>query len=868
MQNDEAKKKVSVRARLAILIISIVLVITVFATIIGIYFSNRELSKTVSQDLTLVGELTSDMISIFVTSIREPVNYVSSGMEAAYQSGGLEALGPAMQDEANNGPNFISLALAFPDGTMVSKSKIVKDQNGNVIEDNSYALPDPAKISQYRARALPDDIRIDTVEMTKDRQYVIRCYKQLDDGVVFIATLPGEYFSQLISKSKYDIYNAGNIFLIDSGGAVLATTGGDIEQYSQISQDKDGNDLTAFVTDALSGKDTGETKIVNYKDTSGVENICAYSTILHNPDNPDSERWVLFLTIPVSETPASTMTNIFLIEGLVFLICGIIASVILSKRQAKPYLELNRRNEELIVLREKAESVSSAKANFLANMSHEMRTPMNANIGMTAIGKSAMTVEKKDYAFEKIDDASKHLLGVINDVLDMSKIEANKLELSHANFNLEKLLQNVANIISFRVDEHKQHFYVSIDNNIPRALIGDDQRLAQVVTNLLSNAVKFTPEEGTIHLVATLLSADDDICRLQISVSDTGIGVTDIQKTRLFHSFEQAEAGTSRKYGGTGLGLAISKSIIELMDGEIWVESEPEKGSIFTFTVVLRRGEEEKEVLFDENVDWSNIRIFAVDDEPEVREFFLDVSKNLGIVCDIAASGEEAVELLSRRNDYDVYFIDWKLPGMDGVEFAKHMQANKPDKSLVIIFSSADWSEIESGAHDAGVNKFVSKPLFQSNIVDIINEHIGYKSKTKHIDESDACCDLSGHAILIAEDVEINREIILALLEPTNVVAVCAENGALTLDMFERAPDKFDLIFMDVQMPEMDGYEATRRIRALDMPRAKSIPIIAMTANVFREDIDKCLEAGMDSHMGKPVDFNKLMEILKANLLK
>jgi len=847
----------SVRIRIAILIVSIVLVITVLATVTGIYFSNREISRTVSQDLILVGKLASDMISSSMETIIQDATYVSGMMDRAYASGGMDALQKTLTSEIGPGPSFISLAVVFPGGAIVSAEKI----------GCAYAKPSAADAPLYLSNAPANGVKIAEAGKVESGQYVIRCYKSISNGAVFIATLRGEYFSQLISKSNYGVYNAGKIFLVDGGRTMIANTGQELLQFPHISQSGDGNDLAAIVTKALNDKDN-QSVMARYQDENGTENICAYTPIAH-----DAERWVLFLTVPVSETPVGRMDYIFIISGLIFLVCGSIASVFISRIQARPYTELNRRNEELVRLRERAENVSRATANFLANMSHEMRTPMNAIIGMTTIGRSSQTIEKKNYAFGKIIDASRHLLGVINDVLDMSKIQANKLELSPVDFNFENMLQKVVNVINFRVDERRQRFYVSIDSRIPRMLNGDDQRLAQVITNLLSNAVKFTPEEGTIQLKAELLPEENgaghgDICRLRISVMDSGIGITDEQKRRLFQSFEQAEADTSRKYGGTGLGLAISKRIVELMGGEIWVESGAGHGATFIFTAALRHGAGEIGRLLDEHVDWNNICIFAVDDEPMVLEFFQSVSANLGISCTVAGSGEEAAGLLSRLNNYDVYFIDWKLPGMNGGELVRIIQANKPHKSIVVIFSAIDWSIIEDEARAAGVDKFLPKPLFPSNIVDILSECIGVKQQVEQAKEEVVYDDYSGRTILIAEDIEVNREILLALLEPTKISVECAENGVRALDMFQKTPGKYDMIFMDVQMPEMDGYESTRRIRALDIQRAREITIIAMTANVFREDIEQCLAAGMNGHIGKPIDFDKLLATLKTYLGK
>jgi CheY-like chemotaxis protein/two-component sensor histidine kinase len=395
---------------------------------------------------------------------------------------------------------------------------------------------------------------------------------------------------------------------------------------------------------------------------------------------------------------------------------------------------------ELSNAKEKAERASRAKGDFLANMSHEIRTPMNAVIGMTTLAKSSADIDRKNYCLDKIENASLHLLGIINDILDMSKIEANKFELSFTNFNFETMLRNVMNVVNFRMAEKELRFTASIDERIPAVLNGDSRRLAQVLANLLGNAVKFTPEHGSISLDARLTSTDDTGCILQVSVADTGIGIDKDVLPRLFTSFEQAESGISRKFGGTGLGLAISKRIVEMMGGRIWVESEPGKGSVFTFTIRAERG-----------------------------------------------------------TAPDVY------PPADGSAPVEHNDD-----------AQADMTDQFAGRH-----------------------------------------------VLLAEDIDINREIVVALLEPTGLTIDCAENGAEALRMFSGQPQRYDLILMDVQMPEMDGYEATRRIRALETSRAREIPIVAMTANAFREDIERCLQAGMIDHVGKPLDYNIVMAVLK-----
>ncbi|MDR3311102.1 MAG: response regulator [Oscillospiraceae bacterium] len=522
---------------------------------------------------------------------------------------------------------------------------------------------------------------------------------------------------------------------------------------------------------------------------------------------------------------------------------------------------------------EKAEEASRAKSVFLSNMSHEMRTPMNAIIGMTSIGKSAHDIDRKDYCFGKIEDASTHLLGVINDILDISKIEANKFELSDTEFSFERMLQKVVNVINFRVAEKRQRFEVRLDPSIPQMLLGDDQRIAQVITNLLSNAVKFTPEDGTIKLNAKLLTRAGDKCMLRVDVSDTGIGITDEQKARLFSSFTQADASTSRKFGGTGLGLAISKSIVEMMDGQISVESVTGEGSTFTFTMRLSIVNGfTSEGLLAAGINISNLRALVVDDSEDVLDYFLEIAQRLGFRCDAAIGGREAISLISMTGGYDLYFVDWRMPDIDGIELARRISDMGGRQFVIIMISSIEWSSIEEEAIGAGVKKFLPKPLFPSAIADMINDCIGVKPYARSAEREEdgvAAASFRGKRILFAEDVEINREILLALLEPSQAEIDCAENGAVCVEKFKANPDGYDIILMDMQMPEMDGIEATRRIRAHEavLGAVKPVPVIAMTANVFREDVERCLEAGMNDHIGKPIDLGEVIEKITKYLL-
>ena len=517
-----------------------------------------------------------------------------------------------------------------------------------------------------------------------------------------------------------------------------------------------------------------------------------------------------------------------------------------------------------------ADAASKSKGNFLANMSHEIRTPMNAIIGMTTIGMTAQGIEQKDNSLVKINDASKHLLGIINDILDMSKIEAGKLELSEIAFDFEKMFQRISNVISYRMEEKKHHFAVYIDRTIPQIMIGDDQRLAQVITNLAGNAIKFTPDDGFIKIHTYLLNEEAGVCTVKISVTDTGIGISEEQQAKLFNSFHQAEAHTARKFGGTGLGLAISKNIVELMGGEIWIESESGKGSTFNFTVKLKRGEKINRKFEAQEIDLKNIRVLVVDDDPYILDDFKGIIEGFGILCDIAGSAKEALRMIEKNGEYSIYFVDWKMPVMDGIEFTRELKTRIAiqNGSLVVMVSFFEYSMVAEEAKESGVDMFLQKPLFPSTIAHVIDEYLGLKPHHPEETDSDIYGIFEGFHVLLAEDIDINREIVLTLFEPTLLKIDCAVNGKEAVRMFSESPEKYDMVLMDLQMPEMDGVEATQCIRALGVDNAEKVPIIAMTANVFREDIEKCLAAGMNDHIGKPLNFDEVLNKLRIYLQK
>ncbi|MDR3090681.1 MAG: response regulator [Clostridiales bacterium] len=509
------------------------------------------------------------------------------------------------------------------------------------------------------------------------------------------------------------------------------------------------------------------------------------------------------------------------------------------------------RNEALLL--------SKAKSDFLSQMSHEIRTPMNAIIGMTTIGQSAESAERKEYCLVKIKQASHHLLGIINDILDMSKIEANKFELAREEFDFEDMLQKVVDIVSFRTLEKEQHLFVKIDKRIPRRIVTDEQRLAQVITNLLGNAIKFTPQNGRISLSADLVGTDErsGSCAIKMSVTDTGIGIAKENLGKLFQSFNQADNSVSRKFGGTGLGLAISKNIIELMNGSIWIESELGRGSSFIFEIYVQFGKPVEPSSF---AGWEALKLAAVEENREALAAFRSLVYDTVEEFYTFTSFEDALTQIKQKK-FDIIFINHKE---EAPAFIRQASALSPD-SKFIIMNYGDSSELEK-AHPQEVPLvagFLQKPVLPKQLFSCINNCIG-RVEQREDEEIGVFDDFSACRVLIAEDVDINREIMSSLLEETGIKIDFAYDGLRALEMFTAAA--YDMVLMDINMPNMDGHTATQKIRALGSDAARDTPIVAMTANVFKEDIDKCLESGMNAHIGKPIDIEELFEVMRRYL--
>jgi two-component system sensor histidine kinase/response regulator len=504
-----------------------------------------------------------------------------------------------------------------------------------------------------------------------------------------------------------------------------------------------------------------------------------------------------------------------------------------------------------------AEDASKAKAEFLANMSHEIRTPMNAVIGLAHLClKTELTTKQRDYV-GKIHNAGTSLLSIINDILDFSKIEAGRLDIENVTFEFDSVMNNISTMVAQKIQDKGLELLFHVSSDIPHALLGDPLRLGQVLINLLGNAVKFT-ERGEIRLISELLERTGDKVKLRFSVKDTGIGMTEEQASRLFQAFSQADTSTSRKYGGTGLGLAISKRLVELMGGSIWVVSEPDGGSTFSFTGWFGVSEATARKVVPMRL--RSLKVLVVDDNAAAREVLEEQLRAIGAEIELVASGTEALVAVSRADadrPFDVLLLDWRMPGLDGVETARRIRADSSLKSMpaIVIITAFGREEVRGQAELAGVNGFLIKPVNQSTLINALAEIFAPEHMMAAREAVKATkYDLNGLRALLAEDNAINQQIAVELLEGVGVSVDVTNNGREAVDkLLASAGDlPYDVVLMDLQMPEMDGYQATARIRA--EPRLADLPIVAMTAHAMAEERDRCLAAGMHAHIAKPID--------------
>ncbi len=520
-------------------------------------------------------------------------------------------------------------------------------------------------------------------------------------------------------------------------------------------------------------------------------------------------------------------------------------------------------NRKLRIAAEAAKSASKAKTDFLSTMSHDIRTPMNAIIGLTEISKK--NLDDPDAIREnlrKISIAGNHLLTLINDILDISKVESGKLVLSPVRFSIVEMVENLVNLSQPMVKEKNIDFNFRVNKMEKEYLYADVLRLNQIYINILSNAVKYTEQNGRVNVDMREEESDKEGCvRITYVVADNGMGMSKEFMERMFQPFSRQTDSRVNKIQGTGLGLAITKQMVDLMGGTITCESEQGKGTTFTVIIDIKVADLQRDDMMLEPID-----VLVVDDDDVFLQTTKDTMESLGVKMESAKSGMDAIEMIRKKHqeghNYDVIILDWKMPDMDGIETIRKIKEDIDENIPTLLISAYDWSDIEDDAKEAGANGFITKPLFRSTLYDKLSQLLG--KEVTSVEPEEDYSDLAGINVLVAEDNEINWEIIQALLNSFGITAERAENGKVCLEMMEKAEEgRYTLIFMDVQMPEMNGLDATKAIRSLDNPWAASIPIIAMTADAFSENVTECLNAGMNGHIAKPVDIKLVIKEIR-----
>ena len=665
------------------------------------------------------------------------------------------------------------------------------------------------------------------------------------EAAVLLRVMPISTLEQKWVFPQTELVNA-ELSMIDANGNYILK-GHSFKNSSFFEFYKSYNPTDPELSGKLFDRITSSTGSVPMLNSHGQECILAFTPI------SATAGWTLMGLVPAKDLHVDTEN---------WLLVGVVSAglLILFLLDLHYMLYLNRRFQAAA---REAESASKAKTDFLSTMSHDIRTPMNAIIGLTTIAeKNLGDVESTGESLRKISLASNHLLTLINDILDISKVESGKLKMSPLTFSIVETVENLVNISQPMIKEKNIDFRFHINQIEKEYLYTDQLRLNQIYINILSNAIKYTEPGGRVTVdMREEKSAIPGCIRLSYIVADTGIGMSPEFMATMYQPFSRQIDSRVNSIQGTGLGLAITKQMVDLLGGTIDCQSEQGKGTTFTVVLDIPVADRQRDDMKLDPID-----VLIVDDDEILLQTAADILASLGASAETAQSGLEALGMVKHRHlsgrDYGVVIVDWKMSGVDGIETIRRIRTEVNENIPILLISAYDWSDIEDRAKAAGANGFVSKPLFRSTLYDKINELIGKESVSQEAEDNYS--DLQGLHILVAEDNDINWEIISAMLSMFGITTDRAENGRVCVDRMSTAAEgSYALIFMDVQMPEMNGLDATRAIRKLDNPWAASIPIVAMTADAFSENVTECLEAGMNGHIAKPVDIKLVIKEIR-----